>query len=65
MAETRLEYALMARPCTKVLCKCESPSVEMHMAQQVYMKCTKCGRPYTKGMTHTEAHRYQEDFICT
>jgi hypothetical protein len=64
MAETKLEYAALARPITKILCKCESPSVELHLAQQVYMECTKCGKPYTKGMSHKEAHKYQDDAIC-
>lgn len=64
MAETRLEYALQARPVTKNLCKCENPSVEMHLAQVCYMKCTKCGKPYTQALSHKEAHKYQDDCIC-
>lgn len=64
MDETKLEYAANARPIANVLCKCESPSVELHIAQQVYMKCSKCGKPYTQVMSHKEAQKYQNDCIC-
>ena len=66
MAETKLEWALEALrlPSDKRLCKCETPSVEVHMAQLCYLKCIKCGSAHSKALTLEQAQMYQNDSIC-
>lgn len=58
-APTKLESFLKAyqtRSC------CGFPVV--HMAQQVFLKCEKCGAPLTKGFTLGDVKTVQDDSIC-
>ena len=36
----------------------------IHMAQQVFLKCEKCGAPLTKGFTLAQVKTVQDDSIC-
>ena len=56
---TKLESFLKAH---QIHSCCGAPTV--HMAQQVFLKCERCGAPLTKGFTLGEAKTVQDDSIC-
>lgn len=56
---TKLESFLKAHQTRSC---CGSPVI--HMAQQVFLKCEKCGAPLTKGFTLGEVKTVQDDSIC-
>lgn len=35
-----------------------------HIAQQVFLKCEKCGAPLTKGFSLGQAKTVQDDLTC-
>lgn len=58
-APTKLESFLKAHQTRSC---CGSPVI--HMTQQVFLKCEKCGAPLTKGFTLAQVKTVQDDSIC-
>ena len=56
---TKLESFLKAHQTRSC---CGNPTI--HMAQQVFLRCEKCGAPLTKGFTLAQVKTVQDDSIC-
>ena len=56
---TKLEFFLRSHQTRSC---CETPVI--HIAQQVFLKCPKCGASLTKGFTLSQVLTVQDDLIC-